>query len=246
MKGPLQLIRRRRVERPANEVDSPPPATEAPTEAHRAPGSGPADPAAATTADATPAGQEPAPAHASFRHRGRLRRRLRYLRRVRELGFRDLGGLVFDQHKFARANDQLVAAKLAALAAVDAELRALEHALGDPRPITELREPGISACPRCGALHGSEAHFCPSCGVPLQGPRAMAGIGEAVSTTVGEIGPVAPASPPQIAAPADAPPAQAAPTPDAEPPTEVVGSERPPGANGGTGAAEPAAERTEP
>ena len=81
---------------------------------------------------------------------------------MRELGFRDLGGLVFDQHRFNRPNEELVRGKLAALEAVDGELRALEAVLDDPRPITELREPGIAACVRCGALHGTDARFCPS------------------------------------------------------------------------------------
>jgi hypothetical protein len=127
---------------------------------------------------AVPAGAEPAdpaaPPKPSFRNRGRLRRRLRFLRRIRELGFRDLGGLVFDQHKFHRPNEDLVRGKVAALAAVDAELRALEEALGERRDIIELREPGISACPRCGTLHGSDARFCPSCGLALSGARTIA------------------------------------------------------------------------
>lgn len=127
---------------------------------------------------AVPAGAEPAdpaaPPQPSFRNRGRLRRRMRFLRRVRELGFRDLGGLVFDQHKFHRPNEELVRGKVAALAAVDSELRALEDALGEKRDITELREPGITACPRCGTLHGSDARFCPSCGLALSGARTIA------------------------------------------------------------------------
>ncbi|HEX2102261.1 MAG TPA: zinc ribbon domain-containing protein [Solirubrobacteraceae bacterium] len=127
---------------------------------------------------AVPAGAEPpdptAAPSPSFRNRGRLRRRLRFLRRVRELGFRDLGGLVFDQHKFGRLNEELVRGKVAALAAVDAELRALEQALGARRDITELREPGITACPRCGTLHGSDANFCPSCGLAITGARTIA------------------------------------------------------------------------
>src|SRR5215210_6801121 len=127
---------------------------------------------------AVPAGAEPAdpaaPPPPSFRNRGRLRRRLRFLRRVRELGFRDLGGLVFDQHKFGRLNEDLVRGKVAALAAVDAGLRALEQALGERRDITELREPGITACPRCGTLHGSDANFCPSCGLAITGARTIA------------------------------------------------------------------------
>ena len=132
-----------------------------------------------------PAGAEPedpsAPPQPSFRNRGRLRRRLRFLRRVRELGYRDLGGLVFDQHKFSRQNTELVRGKIAALAAVDAELRALEQALGEKRELTELREPGLSACPRCGTLHGSDARFCPSCGLALSGARTIASdVGEGV------------------------------------------------------------------
>jgi hypothetical protein len=137
---------------------------------------------------AVPAGAEPAdpaaPPQPTFRNRGRLRRRMRFLRRVRELGYRDLGGLVFDQHRFNRPSEDLVRAKVAALAAVDSELRALEDALRDKRDITELREPGVSACPRCGTLHGSDANFCPSCGLALRGARALApDVGEGVHVT---------------------------------------------------------------
>jgi hypothetical protein len=137
---------------------------------------------------AVPAGAEPAdpaaPPPPTFRNRGRLRRRMRFLRRVRELGYRDLGGLVFDQHRFNRPSEDLVRAKVAALAAVDAELRALEDALRDRRDITELREPGITSCPRCGTLHGSDANFCPSCGLALSGARTVApDVGEGVQLT---------------------------------------------------------------
>jgi ribosomal protein L40E len=268
MKGPLQVIRRRRSERPANETGTAQAATEAPTEAQPAADSGSAapaptaSPAPAPTASPTPAptasptpgptaspapaptaseppptgepptaevpaGQEPVPERPSFRQRGRLRRRLRYLRRVRELGFRDLGGLVFDQHKFARVNEELVRSKLTALAAVDAELRALEHALDDRRPLTELREPGISVCPRCGALHGSDARYCPSCGVPVRGPRAIAEVGEAVSLSVGQIGAIAATSTPP---PSAQPPSQLtlhAEPPAAEPPVTAVAEPEP-------------------
>jgi ribosomal protein L40E len=198
MRGPLHVIRRRRAERPAIEVDAEQAATDAPTTAQPAADPGPAAASDVTsqTADVTseappaivPAGQEPVPGRPSFRHRGRLRRRLRYLRRVRELGFRDLGGLVFDQHRFSSVNEELVRGKLAALAAVDGELRALEQALDDRRPITELREPGVSVCARCGALHGSEARYCPSCGVPVRGALAIGEVGEAVSFPAAELG----------------------------------------------------------
>jgi hypothetical protein len=194
MTGLMPRIRRRRAERPEG------------TEAHTA------EVPPVEAPPSGPAGTEPedpaAPPAPGFRSRGRMRRRLRYLRRVRELGFRDLGGLVFDQHRFGRPDDELVRGKLAALGAIDAELRALQAALDDERPITELREPGVAACPRCGALHGTDARFCPSCGSPLRGPRAMAGVGESVSVGVGEIGALTPASPSQADAPAATPFAQ--------------------------------------
>ena len=227
MKGPLHAIRRRRAERPANGVDTAQAATEAPTEAQptaglvvdlrlrlpptrrrRPPSCGSDRPEQPRRAE-VPAGQEPVPDRPSFRQRGRLRRRLRYLRRVRELGFRDLGGLVFDQHRFSQVNERARrTASSHALVAVDGELRALEHALDDRRPLTELREPGISVCSRCGALHGSEARFCPSCGTPVHGPRAIAEVGEAVSLPAGERRAAAAAG--HAAAPGTAPRAGAA------------------------------------
>jgi hypothetical protein len=169
MKRLLPRPPRRRANRTQGTDDAPPGAEVQPTEVQ------PAVPAGAEPADPS------APPQPTFRNRGRLRRRLRFLRRVRELGYRDLGGLVFDQHKFNRPNLELVRGKVAALAAVDAELRALEDVLGDRRAITELREPGISACPRCGTLHGSDARFCPSCGLALSGARTIAAdVGEGV------------------------------------------------------------------
>jgi zinc-ribbon domain len=134
-------------------------------------------------------------AQPSFRSRGRMRRRLRYLRRARELGFRDLGGLVFDLRRFERDRPDLVEAKIHALFEVDRELRALERALDDRREIHELREPGIASCPRCGALHGSEARFCPSCGLALRGPQPVAEVSEGLPVTL------APAARPQLPGP---------------------------------------------
>jgi hypothetical protein len=123
----------------------------------------------ATTQQAT--GEQEAavdPAGAGFGERGRMRRRLRFLRKARELAYRDLGGLVFEMQRLGERRDELVAAKLATLAAIDTELRALEDALGDRRPLTILRESGIAACPRCAAIHGSEDRFCPSCGLAME------------------------------------------------------------------------------
>lgn len=124
------------------------------------------------------AGAMPAPPQRpGFRERGRLRRRLRYLREVRELGYRDLGGLVLDQHRFQRPNEELVAVKVEAIEGLDREMRAIEQALEQSTPYTELFIPGLSACPRCGALHGSDANFCPQCGLSFKGPRTVAGVG---------------------------------------------------------------------
>src|SRR5215218_10406968 len=102
--------------------------------------------------------------------RGRLRRRLRHLRRVREVLLRDLGGLMFEIHRSGGETDRahvLVEEKLSRLANVDAELRELASILDDHRA-TVLREPGIGGtCPLCGELHGSEARFCWACGTPV-------------------------------------------------------------------------------
>lgn len=176
----------------------------------------------------------------SFRDRGRLRRRLGYLRRVRELGFRDLGGLVFDLHRFGREGDALVRAKLDALTIVDKELRALERVLRDKPLYVDLREPGIAACPRCAALHGSDARFCPSCGIRLSGPLGIGEIGGAAppvapppGMVVGDGAPAVSAaaagSTPVSAAAAEAP-TVVAPHPTAGPdePTQIIPPEQQP------------------
>ncbi len=146
----------------------------------------------------------PTPAKASFRDRGRLRRRLRFLRRARELAYRDIGGLIFDMRRFSRSRQDLLDAKLGALGAVDQELRALERALDDRRAIHELREPGISSCARCGALHDSEANFCPHCGLQLGGSRPMGEVGGAIAAPP-QAPPPPPAPPPPRPAPSQQP-----------------------------------------
>jgi hypothetical protein len=115
----------------------------------------------------SPPAATPAAEQTGFGSRGRIRRRARFLRRARELAYRDLGGLVFNLHRFGERNDALVLAKLSTLSHIDTELRSIEKALDDSRPITVLREAGITACPRCAAIHGSEDRFCPNCGLPL-------------------------------------------------------------------------------
>lgn len=145
------------------------------------------------------AAAEPAPRRAGFRARGRMRRRLRYLRNLRELQVRDLGGLVFDLRRFERKRDDLVAQKIDRIRACDDELRALEHALDERRELHDVREPGIGGtCPRCFAVHGSADRFCASCGAALGG--AVQGPAQVPAAP-----PPAPATPAQ---PPSAPPQQ--------------------------------------
>jgi hypothetical protein len=133
--------------------------------------------AAAIAPPEVPAGADPeAPKSPGSRERGRLRRRLRYLRKLRDLQYRDLGGLVFDMHRFGGSGDAdaearrsaLVQAKVADLEVVDRELRALADTLGDRRPFQDLREAGIGGtCDNCGAIFASDARFCASCGAAV-------------------------------------------------------------------------------
>jgi uncharacterized OB-fold protein len=104
----------------------------------------------------------------STRRRGRLRRRLRHLRRVREVLLRDLGGLTFELHRTGSTDGgPVLDGKLARLANVDAEIRDLEDRLSDHRAMI-IREPGIGGtCAECGELFGSEARYCWACGSPV-------------------------------------------------------------------------------
>jgi hypothetical protein len=121
-----------------------------------------------------PAGIDPAaaPMRPPAGRRGRLRRRLRYLRRARELMLRDLGGLLYEIHRTGggkvEAHANVVGAKVQRIAGLDAEAHALETALSAPRAETVLFEPGIGGtCATCGELYGSDARFCAHCGTPI-------------------------------------------------------------------------------
>jgi hypothetical protein len=204
------------------------------------------DQPSATTPDpvpAKPAGESPArdaalgpDAPPGFGARGRVRRRARFLRKARELAYRDLGGLVFNLHRFGHRNDALVLAKLDTLGRIDTELRALESALGERQSVTVLREAGVTACPRCAAIHSGEDRFCPNCGLsmsrhvdlpiagaptaPAGGPNTPAGAANPDPSPVHPTGAPAngPAAAPHSPAPGAAasmtPPASADPSPD--------------------------------
>lgn len=151
-----------------------------------------------------------------------MRRRLHFLRKARELAYRDLGGLVFDLHRFGQRHDELVVAKLATLTHIDAELRALEGVLEEHQSLAVLREAGIAACPRCAAIHGSDDRFCPSCGMPVgvEGPlTAPAGAPMLATPTSEAPQPVQPPlrTPPQSPQPPPNIPPQPAPPPSSSP-----------------------------
>jgi hypothetical protein len=163
------------------------------------------------TEEQTPAVNDAPSGSPGFSERGRMRRRMRFLRKARELAYRDLGGLVFDLHRFGRRNDELVLAKLETIGRIDGELRTLESILSEHRPVTVLREAGVAACPRCAAIHGSDDRFCPNCGLAmdLRAERPMAGPPAAAPVTAPTPTPApapAPAPAPTAAAPASAPP----------------------------------------
>ncbi len=190
---------------PAQPVDG------APSSAGAAPAVAGADRAPADASEPEPAG---------FQSRGRARRRARFLRKARELAYRDLGGLVFNLHRFGQRNDALVLAKLSTLGHIDDELRGIEGTLGERRPITVLREAGITACPRCAAIHSSEDNFCPNCGLSMArhadlpaGFQAVAGAGAPSPQPLASTAAPPAAAPAPPATPAPAPPATPAPAP---------------------------------
>jgi hypothetical protein len=171
-----------------------------------------------------------------FRTRGSARRRARFLRKARELAYRDLGGLVFNLHRFGQRNDALVLAKLTTLTHIDTELRSIEAWLHERQPITVLREAGITACPRCAAIHSSEDSFCPNCGLPVSRhvdlPAGFQSGAAPMSTPA--------ATPPAPTAPAPAPPAPLASAPAPPSATAPVTSGRSPTPPGASAPAPPA------
>jgi hypothetical protein len=164
-------------------------------------------PAVATVRD-LPAGVDPseyADAPEASAPRGKVRRRLRYLRRMRDLLLRDLGGFTFEIRRTAggtadETQRRLLESKMKRIEALDSEVRGLEARLGEPHTGAVLREPGIGgACPECGELYASDAHYCARCGTPLDAKaraRRDAAVAAAVQQTTGshQVAEPAPAS----------------------------------------------------
>lgn len=102
------------------------------------------------------------------RERSHVRRRVRYLRKLRELQLRDLGGFLLEQRRMGRQKPQVLETKLSGAAQTDRELRMLESGLDRGQALREVREPGIGgACPSCGSVHGSADRYCSWCGQKL-------------------------------------------------------------------------------
>lgn len=119
--------------------------------------------------------------------RSRLRRRLRYLRAVRELLLRDIGGFYYEAQRSEQGVDshrRLLEAKTSRLTRLDDEVRDLESRLDESHPQTVLRKPGLGGtCPQCGELHSSDARYCSRCGAALTGGAKRARKATAKSTT---------------------------------------------------------------
>ncbi len=170
----------RRIRRPgAAEETGTEPTTALPEPAR---GSAPESPATGEDRQRLPAGVAPEDAerHGVTTRRRGLRRRLRFLRRARELALRDLGGIVYEARRRQQDGGKVLEDKLQRLAALDAELHGLEDALGTPRGETVIREPGIGGtCARCGEVHASDAQFCSRCGANLAEAAREAAAAEA-------------------------------------------------------------------
>lgn len=106
----------------------------------------------------------------SSRERGRMRRRLRELRRLREAQLLELGALVLEAHKHGRDDSPVIKAKAAEAATTDSEARALAEALDADSGLDTVIAAGIAGpCPTCGTLTSTAARFCSTCGTPLDG-----------------------------------------------------------------------------
>jgi hypothetical protein len=104
------------------------------------------------------------------RERGRMRRRLRELRRLREALLLELGALVLEAHRHDRDDSPVIKRKAAEAATVDSEARAIADALGTDGGLDTIVAAGIAGpCPTCGTLTSTAARFCPTCGTALDG-----------------------------------------------------------------------------
>jgi hypothetical protein len=142
----------------------------------------------------------------SSRERGRMRRRLRELRRLREAQLLELGALVLEAHKHGRDEDSpVIKSKAAEVATTDAEARALADALGADGTLDAVVAAGVGGpCPTCGTLVSTAARFCSNCGTPLDGrPDAAPPEAPQADTPVADAREVEPAVEPPVERAAD-------------------------------------------
>jgi hypothetical protein len=130
-----------------------------------------------------PAGVErgaDAVAPSGARERGRMRRRLRELRRLREAQLLELGALVLEAERHDRDASSVIKSKAADAAATDTEARTLAEALEADGGLEAVVATGIAGpCPTCGTLASTAARFCSTCGTPLDGrPDASPRLGD--------------------------------------------------------------------
>jgi hypothetical protein len=105
--------------------------------------------------------------------RGKLRRRLRRLKRVRARQRAELGTLVIDARKHAAngSRPEVVERRAAEAAEVERQVRELQHAV-DAHADTRLVATGIcGSCAECATLLSTEDRFCPTCGTPTKAGR---------------------------------------------------------------------------
>ena len=119
-----------------------------------------------------PAGSDPASAtraqKPSARERGTMRRRMRELAKLRRALLLDLGALSFEMHRQQRHDPALVERAAKQAIVVDAEARALAHALDEDLLFDDLLAAGIAArCANCDAILAADARYCSACGTAV-------------------------------------------------------------------------------
>jgi hypothetical protein len=157
-----------------------------------------------------------AAASAGPAERGKLRRRLRRLKRVRHKQLAELGLLVVDARKHANGSRPEVLERRAAEAAeVDRQVRELQHAVDAHADRRELATGVAGTCRSCGDLLSTEDRFCPACGTPTSALRRRP-VHDRVADTAesAAVAPDMPAAP----APAPLPPPPAGARPATPPP----------------------------
>jgi hypothetical protein len=119
------------------------------------------------------------------RERGRMRRRLRELRRLREAQLLELGALVLEAHRHGRDDSPVIKTKAIEAAATDDEARAVAQALDADAGLETIVTAGIAGpCPTCGTLASTAWRFCSTCGTPLDGrPDAMPRVDQPADAT---------------------------------------------------------------